>query len=122
MRYEIYSPYGPNGGGGEVFNTILASPEFMAEHYPGGNYRIVPEAPATVAPKQWSIGGFISLFTAAEWDRATARAATDIIAKQFMAIMNGSSFIQSDDERLLRGLDYFRYLGDITRTNAEILA
>jgi hypothetical protein len=39
-----------------------------------------------------------------------------------VAVLYNSDFILADDERLLRGLDYFRYLGDIVRSNSEILA
>ncbi|MFN3375246.1 MAG: hypothetical protein ACK40S_01665 [Burkholderiaceae bacterium] len=48
MRYEILDS-------GTVVDTIIASPEFMAEHYPAGAYRLAAEPPAPPAPEpEWA--------------------------------------------------------------------
>lgn len=64
MRYEILN-------GAAVKNIIVASPEFMAENYPAGNYRLVAEPPAPPAPEpEWAwymdIGPFFDRFGAAK--------------------------------------------------------
>lgn len=49
MNYEILDTQG------NVTNTIVASPELMAERYPEGNYREVPEPPPPPAPEpEWA--------------------------------------------------------------------
>lgn len=63
MRYEILN-------GAVVENVILASPEFMAENYPDGNYRAVadPVQPTPEPEWQWyiDIGPFFDRFGAAK--------------------------------------------------------
>ena len=64
MRYEILN-------GGAVVNTIIASPEFMTENYPTGNYRVVADpAPSPPPPPEWQwyidIGPFFDRFGAAK--------------------------------------------------------
>ena len=49
MIYEILDAQG------NVTNTIVADPEFMATHYPAGNYREVPEPPAPPPEPTWVI-------------------------------------------------------------------
>ena len=56
--------------GTTVTNTIVADAAFMAEQYPLGNYREVPEveAPATSAePRHITVGAFFDRFGAAKW-------------------------------------------------------
>lgn len=64
MRYEILN-------GAAVENTIVASPEFMSEQYPAGNYRLAAEpAPPTPTEPEWAwymdIGPFFDRFGAAK--------------------------------------------------------
>lgn len=49
MIYEILD------ADGNVTNTIVADPEFMAANYPDGNYREVPEPPAPPPEPTWVI-------------------------------------------------------------------
>jgi hypothetical protein len=60
MIYEILD-------GETVINTIVASPEFMQQNYPEGNYNLLPEpdpVPEPAKPYEWfiDIGPFFDRF------------------------------------------------------------
>jgi hypothetical protein len=118
-EYGIYQPSKPELGSPN-WSSITEAQAWEDDFISRKSSFVTPPPPA-IPPRQWSKGSFISLFTADEWDAATTRAETDKIAKQFLAILYNTDYVLSDDIRLSRGLDYFRYLGDITRTNEEIL-
>ena len=64
MIYEILDAQG------NVENTIVADEQFMLDHYPEGNYRLVPDAPDQVPAQPWEwyidIGSFFDRFGAAK--------------------------------------------------------
>jgi hypothetical protein len=64
MIYEILDAQG------NVENTIVADEQFMLDHYPEGNYRLVPDTPAPVPAQPWEwlidIGTFFDRFGAAK--------------------------------------------------------
>ena len=65
MIYEILDAQS------NVENTIVADEQFMLEHYPEGNYRQVPDAPAQTQPApawEWfiDIGPFFDRFGSAK--------------------------------------------------------
>ena len=64
MIYEILDAQG------NVENTIVADEQFMLDHYPEGNYRLVPDTPVQVPanPTEWliDIGPFFDRFGAAK--------------------------------------------------------
>ena len=64
MIYEILDPQG------NVENAIVADEQFMLDHYPEGNYRLVPDVPTQEPSQPWEwlidIGPFFDRFGAAK--------------------------------------------------------
>lgn len=61
MRYEILQ-------NGTAVNTIIASPEFMAENFAAGTYRAAEvQAADAKEPRRITVGAFYDRFGAAKW-------------------------------------------------------
>lgn len=98
MKYEILS-------GQAVVNTILADAEFMAQAFPDGNYREVPEVetPATPAePRHITVGAFFDRFAAHKWP---ILADTNPVVQALIKDCSVRKHIDLDDPQLPAGLD-----------------
>jgi hypothetical protein len=87
MRYEILNEQG------EVTNVIMASPEFMQEHYPEGNYRLVEEP--VIEQHTWKITklAFKNRFPRNKWIAAKMASASDPILGDFFETFELSTLI-----------------------------
>lgn len=97
MKYEILD-------GQTVINTIMADAEFMAQAYPDGNYREVPEvdAPApAAAPRHITVGAFFDRFAAHKWP---ILADTNPVVQALIKDCSVRKHINLDDPQLPAGL------------------
>lgn len=91
--------------GETVINTVLADAEFMAQAFPDGNYREVPDvdAPATPAvPRHITVGAFFDRFGAHKWP---ILADTNPVAQALIKDCSVRKHISLDDPQLPAGLD-----------------
>lgn len=98
MKYEILD-------GTTVTNTIVADAEFMAQAYPEGNYREVPEAEtptAPAAPRHITVGAFFDRFGAHKWP---ILADTNPGVQALVKDCSVRAWINLDDPQLDGGLD-----------------
>lgn len=96
MNYEILD-------GQTVVNTVSATPEWMAENYPAGNYRLVeptPEPSATV----WTVLAFRSRFTEAEKRAIYSARANSIDIQIWLDDLAAAEDVRSDDPRMIAGV------------------
>lgn len=103
MRYEILNEQG------EVTNVIVASPEFMQEHYPECNYRLVEEP--IIEQHTWKITklAFKNRFPRSKWIAAKSAASTDANLADFFETFELSTFI---DLQRQDTIDYVNALKD----------
>jgi len=87
MRYEILNEQG------EVTNVIMASPEFMQEHYPEGIYRLVEEP--IIEQHTWKITklAFKNRFPRSKWIAAKIASASNPVLSDFFETFELSTFI-----------------------------
>lgn len=116
MIYEILN-------GETVINTIVATPEFMAQAYPEGNYREVkqPETPVTVN-RVLPAGAFrlrfnfnertgVELASVIDPSASAEDQKTQATVKTFYADLNSQRYINLDSESVLRGCNLLDSLG-----------
>lgn len=99
MIYEILD------AGGNVTNTIVADPEFMAANYPDGNYHEVPEPPApepTPEPRHISVGAFYDRFGDQKWPILSS---DDLAVQGMIKDTQVRKYIDLDSAQLPAGLD-----------------
>lgn len=98
MKYEILD-------GSTVTNAIMADAEFMAQAYPDGNYREVPEVemPTNPAePRHITVGAFFDRFGAHKWP---ILADTNPVVQALIKDCSVRKHISLDDPQLPAGLD-----------------
>ncbi|MDH4425062.1 MAG: hypothetical protein QE495_01295 [Acidovorax sp.] len=98
MQYEIIE-------NGAVVNTIIASPEFMAENYEASAYRLadVPVVPVQL-PRQITVGAFKARLTSTERKAIRALAQADADVEDYMDLLNSAAYVDLDDARTRGGL------------------
>lgn len=119
---------------GSLANTIVADEAFMLEHFPGGNYELVPEdeivaPPAPALPRRITKLGFRNRFTSQEKvtleiagldDPAaslTARAQAAAI-RVYQADVNAATFIDLDRADTREGVQALETAGILTAGRA----
>ena len=117
MIYEILDT------DGKVINTIVATPEFVAQAYPDGNYREVKQPdPVPVVNRTLPAGAFRLRFTFPERTGVelasvidpTASASdqkTQATVKTFYADLTSQRYIDLDSDGVLRGCNLLASLG-----------
>lgn len=112
MIYEILD------ADGNVTNTLVADPEFMAANYPDGNYREVPEPPApepVPEPRHISVGAFYDRFADQKWPILSS---TDPAVQGMIKDTQVRKFIDLDSVQLPYGLDMLIAKGYPVNKNA----
>jgi hypothetical protein len=116
MIYEILN-------GETVINTIVATPEFMAQAYPDGNYREVKQPdPVPVVNRTLPAGAFRLRFNFTERTKVELASVIDpsssaedqqtqATVKTFYADLNSQRYINLDSESVLRGCNLLDSLG-----------
>ena len=116
MIYEILD-------GETVINTIVATPEFMAQAYPEGNYREVKQPePVPVVNRTLPAGAFRLRFNFTERTKVELASVIDpsssaedqqtqATVKTFYADLNSQRYINLDSESVLRGCNLLDSLG-----------
>jgi hypothetical protein len=116
MIYEILN-------GETVINTIVATPEFMAQAYPEGNYREVKQPdPVPVVNRTLPAGAFRLRFNFTERTKVELASVIDpsssaedqqtqATVKTFYADLNSQRYINLDSESVLRGCNLLNTLG-----------
>jgi hypothetical protein len=117
MIYEILDT------DGKVINTIVATPEFMAQAYPEGNYREVKQPdPVPVVNRTLPAGAFRLRFNFNERTKVELASVinpsssaedqqTQATVKTFYADLNSQRYINLDSESVLRGCNLLDTLG-----------
>lgn len=102
MRYEIIE-------NGAVVNTIIASPEFMAENFAPGTYRAA-EVPsiAVPSPRYITVGAFYDRFGAAKWG---ILADTSPLVQAVIKDSSVRNYIDLDNPDLPAGLSILQSAG-----------
>jgi hypothetical protein len=103
MIYEILN-------GETVINTIVATPEFMAQAYPEGNYREVdvPEPPAPPEIRHITVGAFFDRFGEQKWP---ILADTSASVQALIKDASVRKWINLDDPQVLAGLQMVQAAG-----------
>jgi hypothetical protein len=103
MIYEILN-------GETVINTIVATPEFMAQAYPEGNYREVkqPEPPAPPEIRHITVGAFFDRFGDQKWP---ILADTNPSVQALIKDASVRKWINLDDPQVLAGLQMVQASG-----------
>jgi len=116
MIYEILN-------GETVINTIVATPELMAQAYPEGNYREVKQPdPVPVVNRTLPAGAFRLRFNFTERTKVELASVIDpsssaedqqtqATVKTFYADLNSQRYINLDSESVLRGCNLLNTLG-----------
>lgn len=107
MKYEILD------ANGNVANTVISSPDFMEQYYPG-SYRLVEETPVAIPPVLTKYE-FLKRFTAQERIAARALAKTNDAIFDFMDLLSHASEVDcgnSDTIAAVQALEVLGALGD----------
>jgi hypothetical protein len=97
MIFEIYNQ------DGAVINTILASLEFVEEHYPG-HFKYIGEEPKPVEPRIITKTAMLTRFTDDEFVGVLVEARTDAEVEAWYAKFNAATTIDLDDSRTKAGI------------------
>jgi hypothetical protein len=97
MIFEIYDQ------SGAVINTILASLEFVEEHYPG-HFKYIGEEPKPVEPRIITKTAMLTRFTDDEFVGVLVEARTDAEVEAWYAKFNAATTIDLDDSRTKTGV------------------
>lgn len=108
---------------GSVINTIVASPEFVEEQYPG-KYVLVGPDPAPSQPVEPNIItkiAMITRFTDAEFVGVLAAAKTDVEVEGWYARFSAASTINLDDQRTKDGIAMLVNKNLLTQARADAI-
>ncbi len=111
MVYEILDD------AGNVTNTIIATPEFMEQNYPAGNYREVPEPPAPnyIITKY----AFLIRFTTAERTAALTESKTNVSVEDFWSLLYAAEYVDLSNPETIAGVDLLVSLGILTPARGQ---
>lgn len=114
MIFEIYNQ------DGAVINTILASLEFVEEHYPG-HFKYIGEEPKPVEPNIVTKIAMITRFTDPEFVGILTAAKTDPEVEGWYARFSAATTINLDDARTVSGVDMLYIKSLLTETRATAI-
>jgi hypothetical protein len=112
MIFEIYDQ------DGVVINTILASLEFVEEHYPG-HFKYVGEEPKPVEPNIITKIAMITRFTDAEFVGILTAAKTDPEVELWKTRFDSITTIDLDGSRIIAGFPMLVSKGLLTQERAD---
>lgn len=111
MKYEIFDSEG------NVTNTIIATPEFMEQNYPDGNYQEIPEPPVPnyIVTKY----AFLTRFTTVERTAALTEAKTNVSVEDFLSLLYAAEYVDLSNPETIAGVDLLVSLGILTPTRGQ---
>lgn len=111
MVYEILD------SDGNVVNTIIATPEFMEENYPAGNYREVPQSPVPnyIVTKY----AFLMRFTTTERTAALTESKTNVSVEDFWSLLYAAEYVDLSNSETIAGVDLLVSLGILTPARGQ---
>lgn len=116
MRYDILD------GNGNVINTIIATPEFVEQNYPG-HYREVIEPPPLPLPPVLTKYEFLKRFTSTERKAITAAAVVDEDIADFKLLLDAATDVDCGNEDTIAGVNSLEASGILAAGRAaQILA
>jgi hypothetical protein len=102
---------------GNVVNTIVATPEFMQENYPDGNYREVPQPPTPVYVI--TKFQFLMRFTATERQETLTAARTNVVVEDFMSLLNSAENVNVTNPETIAGVNELVSINILTQARAD---
>jgi len=99
-----------------VVNTIIASPEFVEEYYPGHYRRIPSNHPPVIVITKFE---FLMRFTSTERKDTLTAARTNVDIEDFMQLLNSANDVDLTNPETIEGVNALVSFGILTPLRAQ---